>query len=431
MVEQAGVRFENLRDPWQTELRVEIAHRFGNRIVRIRSAGSDRTFGTADDFTVVEYQGTFFRAMQSRIEKALQAASAFPSDEAQLRWFLASSGIDLPEARDPWGQAYYLEFRTEARFSDRYRLYTYAEYEGIPETRQQAIPTKYLFNVLLIRSPGEDRIRGTYDEATVASFSRMTEEENAPQAPVARRELPAGNIAGKGTIAGVVTDPIGAVIPAALVTLDNTYTTQTDESGRYYFSGVPPGRYTVRFSSPGFRVTEVASVPVQPDHVTRLDTVLTLGSITEQVSVMAEATVVNTTSSQSVAVVPGLEATSTPLVREYFPETLLWNPELVTDSTGRVALEFPLADSITSWHVAVVGSTVDGRIGEGSADIKAFQPFFADLDSPQTLTAGDEISLPAPIRNYTDKEQMVAVELNTPLPLAAAGPTKQTARLAA
>ena len=79
----------------------------------------------------------------------------------------------------------------------------------------------------------------------------------------------------------------------------------------------------------------------------------------------------------------------------------------------------------------MVGSTVDGRIGEGSADIKAFQPFFADLDSPQTLTAGDEISLPAPIRNYTDKEQMVAVELNTPLPLAAAGPTKQTARLAA
>src|SRR5207248_364403 len=38
-----------------------------------------------------------------------------------------------------------------------------------------------------------------------------------------------------------------------------------------------------------------------------------------------------------------------PRVRELFPETLLWRPELVTDDQGRASLDLELADSITTW----------------------------------------------------------------------------------
>jgi hypothetical protein len=128
---------------------------------------------------------------------------------------------------------------------------------------------------------------------------------------------------------------------------------------------------------------------------------------------------------------PAIGPNYTPHVRDYFPETLLWNPELVTDASGKAGLNFKLADSIGAWHVAAIGSTVDGRIAEGSAEIQAFQPFFVDLDPPRVLTISDEISLPVPIRNYTGKEQTVAVDMAAPPDLALVPASPRTAKIAA
>src|SRR5262249_19045388 len=100
---------------------------------------------------------------------------------------------------------------------------------------------------------------------------------------------------------------------------------------------------------------------------------------------------------------------STPRLRQYFPETLVWQPSLETDEQGRVALKFNLADNITTWRLAVVASTIDGRIGTAQTDVLAFQPFFVEHDPPRVLTEGDEISLPVVVRNYLDRRQ--AVEL--------------------
>jgi uncharacterized protein YfaS (alpha-2-macroglobulin family) len=101
----------------------------------------------------------------------------------------------------------------------------------------------------------------------------------------------------------------------------------------------------------------------------------------------------------------------TPRLREYFPETLLWNPELTTDKKGRAQLDFKLADNITTWKMSVIGSTADGEIGTAETEIRSFQPFFADLDPPRVLTEGDRISLPVVLRNYLDRKQTVGVDL--------------------
>src|SRR5262245_8862713 len=102
---------------------------------------------------------------------------------------------------------------------------------------------------------------------------------------------------------------------------------------------------------------------------------------------------------------------ATPRLREYFPETLFWQPQLETDKQGRAHLKFKLADNITTWKMSVVGSTVDGEIGIAEKEFRAFQPFFAEHDPPKVLTEGDEISLPVVLRNYLDKTQTVNAEI--------------------
>src|SRR5262249_44005781 len=50
-------------------------------------------------------------------------------------------------------------------------------------------------------------------------------------------------------------------------------------------------------------------------------------------------------------------------VREQFPETLLWRPEVVTDDQGTATLDVELADSITTWRLTASAVTADGRLG--------------------------------------------------------------------
>lgn len=101
----------------------------------------------------------------------------------------------------------------------------------------------------------------------------------------------------------------------------------------------------------------------------------------------------------------------TPRLRNYFPETLLWNPEVVTDANGKASVKFKLADNITTWKIYAIASDLYGKIGIAEKEIKAFQPFFVDLLPPRILTQGDEIFLPVQVRNYTESKQKVDVEM--------------------
>lgn len=99
-------------------------------------------------------------------------------------------------------------------------------------------------------------------------------------------------------------------------------------------------------------------------------------------------------------------------VRELFPETLLWRPELVTDDAGRVSLDIDLADSITSWRLTASAVSADGRLGATQEPLKVFQPFFVDVNLPVSLTRGDEVSVPVVVSSYLDKSQTVRLSLD-------------------
>jgi len=90
-----------------------------------------------------------------------------------------------------------------------------------------------------------------------------------------------------------------------------------------------------------------------------------------------------------------------PHVRSYFPEALYINPEIITDGNGMASISIPLADSITTWRMAMLASTQHGALGSGTSSLKVFQDFFIDLDLPVTLTQGDRVSIPVGVYNYS------------------------------
>ena len=98
-------------------------------------------------------------------------------------------------------------------------------------------------------------------------------------------------------------------------------------------------------------------------------------------------------------------------VRSYFPEALYINPEIITDRDGRASVVIPLADSITTWRMAMLASTVHGALGSATSSLKVFQDFFVDLDLPVTLTQGDRVSLPVAVYNYSNAHGDVNLKL--------------------
>jgi uncharacterized protein YfaS (alpha-2-macroglobulin family) len=100
-----------------------------------------------------------------------------------------------------------------------------------------------------------------------------------------------------------------------------------------------------------------------------------------------------------------------PRLRQYFPETLYWLPDLETDANGRAQVQVPIADSITTWRVSVLASDQAGNLGSSEHALRVFQEFFVEPDLPRFLTVGDEIEAPVSIFNYLEEPQRIDFEL--------------------
>jgi hypothetical protein len=109
------------------------------------------------------------------------------------------------------------------------------------------------------------------------------------------------------TLRGTVRDELGGVIIGAVVTASDAAgvekTATTDEQGNYAFSGLAPGRYTVRIFQEGFAPYENLAVEVQAGRNDPFDIILTVAIEQEEVTVTAEAPVGTEAESQAGAVV--------------------------------------------------------------------------------------------------------------------------------
>ena len=102
---------------------------------------------------------------------------------------------------------------------------------------------------------------------------------------------------------------------------------------------------------------------------------------------------------------------SGPRIREYFPETLYTNPAVLTDEQGNASIQLKMADSITTWRLTSLASSLTGTLGSGTSAITVFQDFFVDIDLPVTLTQNDQVSIPIAIYNYLPGNQDVRLKL--------------------
>jgi len=92
------------------------------------------------------------------------------------------------------------------------------------------------------------------------------------------------------TIAGVVTDPSGAVIPNAQISVKNTATgvvtnVVTNSSGRYSAPNLIPGPYTVTASVKGFKTEERSGIVLHVGQQQVLNITLQVGQVAQTVSV--------------------------------------------------------------------------------------------------------------------------------------------------
>ncbi len=92
------------------------------------------------------------------------------------------------------------------------------------------------------------------------------------------------------TLRGTITDPQGAVIPAATVTATSSATgisksVKGDSSGHYQLLALPPGTYQLSFEAPGFGKSVMKGVQVTVGQTLVFDTTLKVGTVSETVEV--------------------------------------------------------------------------------------------------------------------------------------------------
>ncbi|PYV44313.1 MAG: hypothetical protein DMG06_07040 [Acidobacteria bacterium] len=122
-----------------------------------------------------------------------------------------------------------------------------------------------------------------------------------------------------GTILGNVTDPSGAAVPGATVTLSHpdtglTRQTATDSIGFYQFLAVPVGEnYIVEVELKGFQKSTQSGIKLLVNQKYRADFQLVVGEITQTVEVSANAAQVESTSTQLGDVIEDRKMTNLPL----------------------------------------------------------------------------------------------------------------------
>jgi hypothetical protein len=96
-----------------------------------------------------------------------------------------------------------------------------------------------------------------------------------------------------GTITGVISDPAGAVVPAAPVQAKNTATgvvseAATSATGNYTLGDLPAGTYEIDLAVAGFKKYARTGITVQQLQTTRVDVTLEVGTATESILVQGE-----------------------------------------------------------------------------------------------------------------------------------------------
>src|SRR5207244_1099080 len=112
----------------------------------------------------------------------------------------------------------------------------------------------------------------------------------------ALRAFPQGNT---GRILGNISDPSGALIPGASVTITDvergtSRSLVTDEAGAYNAPSLPPGTYRIRAELQGFKTVERTNVVLEIGRELKIDVTLEPGALNEKITVTEDVPMIET-----------------------------------------------------------------------------------------------------------------------------------------
>jgi hypothetical protein len=142
------------------------------------------------------------------------------------------------------------------------------------------------------------------------------------------------------SVNGVVSDPVQAVVPGVKVTLKNVDTsveriTVSNTNGDYFFSSVPPARYTLTFAAKNFQTETISVFEVAVAQAVTINATLRVGDVTQSITVEAAGTQVESSTAQLGTVIGERAVNDLPLNGRNFTQLLTLTPGVTPISTGQ------------------------------------------------------------------------------------------------
>jgi len=146
-----------------------------------------------------------------------------------------------------------------------------------------------------------------------------------------------------GAIRGTVTDPQGAMIAGATVTVTSQATAQvrtvkSDNSGQFGVGLLPPEIYKISIAAPGFKTEQPAPVTVTVTETVRADAKLVLGSESETVEVTSGAPLLQNENATLGTTVEGRTIQELPLTNRNFTQVLTMSAGVAGDVNNAASL---------------------------------------------------------------------------------------------
>jgi len=141
------------------------------------------------------------------------------------------------------------------------------------------------------------------------------------------------------TMVGTITDPGGANMPGAEVTARNvdtglTRTVKSGDDGSYRIEFLPVGSYALEVTSPGFKKAYLNNIVLQINETARVDVALTVGQVTETVTVTETQATVNTSTAEIGTTIQSADIASLPLVERNVFTLLDLTPGVQSNNNG-------------------------------------------------------------------------------------------------
>src|SRR5688500_6028526 len=229
---------------------------------------------------------------------------------------------------------------------------------------------------------------------------------------IGARALSAQETISDGTISGQVSDSQGAVVPGATVTawqIDTNLSreTVTDHEGRFRFPYLRVGRYQIVVRLAGF-ANIARNVTVTVGSAFELPLTLTVAGIDTNVTVSADATVLEAARSQIAGTVSQAEVETVPLNGRNFLDLALLVPGVSPTNTGSTQL-FAETSAVPGQGLSVGSQRnfsnnfiVDGLSANDDAAGLSGIPYAVDaVDQFQVVTSGGQAELGRALGGYT------------------------------